>query len=78
MPTRHTFTQQIFSDALTLPPVERATLANNLMRSLTPASQVKIDKLWAKEAEDRIDAFERGEIKSSPIADVFARINNKK
>ncbi len=71
-------TQQIFSDALTLPSVDRATLADSLLDSLSPTSQEEIDKLWATESENRIDAFERGEIQSSSIKDVFARINNIK
>ena len=74
----NTFTQQILSNALTLSPPERAVLADNILHSLSPTSQEKIDALWAKEAEDRVDAFECGEIKSSPIADVFERINKIK
>ena len=31
-----------------------------------------IHALWAQEAEDRIDAFERGDISAIPAKDVFA------
>ena|SRR2546422_252492 len=41
---------------------------------LRPAHQV----LWAQEAEDRIDAYERGEIEAIPAEDVFNAIKNRK
>lgn len=34
-----------------------------------------VDHLWAQEAEERIDAYERGEIGSSPALSVFEKIN---
>jgi hypothetical protein len=37
-----------------------------------------IDALWAQEAEDRIDAFERGEMAAIPAEQVFAEIEKYK
>ena len=37
-----------------------------------------IDQLWAQEAEDRIDAYDRGEIEAIPAEDVFNAIKNRK
>ncbi|MHC4673281.1 MAG: hypothetical protein ACYTBZ_12410 [Planctomycetota bacterium] len=34
--------------------------------------------MWANEVEDRIDAYERGELRSSPAAAVFDRLNRDK
>ncbi len=70
-------TEQVFSDALTLPMSERAELAERLFSSLE-ISQEKIDELWAKEAEDRINAFEQGEIETISSKDVFRKIESKK
>lgn len=66
--------KQILVEALKLPPTERAELIENLLSSFEFQPRKSVDALWAKEAEDRIDAFERGEIESKPAADVFARI----
>lgn len=37
-----------------------------------------IDALWSQEAEDRIDAFERGEMTAIPAEEVFAEIEKKR
>jgi len=68
--------EQVFSNALTLPINERAELAERLFSSLD-ISQDKIDKLWAKEAEDRINAFERGKIKTVTAKEVFNKIESR-
>ncbi len=36
-------------------------------------NQQKIDAAWAMEAESRIDAFERGELKAIPAHEVFQK-----
>ena len=33
----------------------------------------KIDDLWAKEAEDRVDAYDQGKIKSVTLNEVLAK-----
>ena len=66
--------KQILAEALKLPPVERAELVENLLSSFEFQARETIDALWAEEAEDRIDAFERGEIAAVPAKDVFAEI----
>ncbi len=66
--------KQILAEALKLPPVERAELVESLLTSFEFRSRKKIDALWAKEVEDRIDAFERGEMAAIPAKDVFAHI----
>jgi len=42
------------------------------------SSPEEIDALWADEAEDRIDAFERGEMEAIPARDVFGEIEKKR
>jgi putative addiction module component (TIGR02574 family) len=45
-----------------LNPGERAMLIDLLWESLDEARTSEIQKKWASESEDRIDAYERGEL----------------
>jgi len=69
-------TEQILQDALNLPPVERAELAENLLASFLLPLDKDIDELWAQEAEDRIDAYEEGRIKSVSAKKVFEKLTS--
>lgn len=66
--------QRIVRAALSLPEADRADLADKLLLSLDPSGQNEIDALWAREAESRIDAYERGEITAIPGEEVFSAI----
>jgi putative addiction module component (TIGR02574 family) len=70
--------RQILVEALKLPPVERAELVENILTSFEFGARKTMDALWAKEAEDRIDAFERGEMAAIPARDVFAEIEKNR
>jgi putative addiction module component (TIGR02574 family) len=63
---------KILKDALTLKPAEKAELIDKLLSSLDKPDP-EIDKLWAEEAESRIDAYERGEIKAVALEKVLER-----
>ena len=67
--------QKILADALTLPPVNRAELIEALFFSFDSDSREQIDRLWALDAEDRIDAYKRGEIGATSATAVFEKIN---
>ncbi len=69
--------EDIFTRALNLSPIERAELIENLMTSFDFPARKSIDELWGKEVESRIDAFERGEIKTISAKDVFDKIENR-
>ena len=69
-----TQTQEVLRDALTLSPMERAELVEKILASFSFPERQGIDELWAAEVEDRIDAYESGELESRPAAEVFARI----
>lgn len=64
---------EIFRAALSLPQDARADLADRLLESLGEA-----DARWAKEAEDRILAYERGEIAAVPGDQVLAALRSKR
>ena len=63
--------KQIEEQARALSAEDRAKLADSLLESLqAPLSD--IEKVWAEEIEQRIAAFDRGEISAYPAEDVFA------
>jgi putative addiction module component (TIGR02574 family) len=69
---------KVFKDALALSPRSRAKLAEKLLESLDDPRQGEIGHLWAEEVEDRIDAYEKGYLKSIPGNEVFRRLKLKK
>jgi putative addiction module component (TIGR02574 family) len=60
------------AEALTLSPGERAAFAQVLLASLD--DDIEIDAAWAAEAEQRIDAIERGLARPVPLADALTKI----
>ena len=62
----------ILKEALTLKPSQKAELLDKLLSSLDKPDG-EIDALWAKEVEDRIDAYDRGEIKAFTLERVFKK-----
>ena len=65
-------TNKVLKEALTLKPAEKAELIDKLLSSLDKPD-AQIDDLSAKEAENRIDAYERGEIKAVTLKRVLER-----
>jgi len=59
-------------EALTLNPIEKIQLIDELLLSLDEPSK-EIDDVWAKEIEDRIEAYDKGLIKSVPASEVFSK-----
>ena len=68
---------KILKEALDLSPIERAELVEQILASFDFPARKDIDAAWAQEAEDRIDAYERGEIGSSPSDEVLKEINKQ-
>jgi len=69
--------QQILREALDLPPVDRAELVEEILASFEFPTRGEIDAAWAQEVEDRIDAYERGELGSLPAGEVFKEIDRQ-
>ena len=69
--------EKLIQEALSLPPDERAVVAERLLSSLEPELS-EIDQLWAVEAEERLNAYERGEVKSIPGEEVYKTVKNRK
>ena len=70
--------KQILAEALKLSPIERAILVEELLSSFDFPARKEIDQQWSKEVEERIDAYERVELCSSPAKDVFNRLDRPK
>ena len=65
-------TETIFKEALILKPSEKVQLIDELLHSLDRPDK-EIDKLWAKEAEDRIDAYDQGKMKAVSLEEVLRK-----
>lgn len=52
----------IMKDALSLPPGERAMLADHLLGSLDAENQKRIEAIWAEEAERRMQEIREGKV----------------
>ncbi len=69
--------EQILREALDLPPTDRAELVEQILASFEFPARADIDAAWGQEAEDRLDAFERGDIRSTPAGEVFRQIDQR-
>jgi putative addiction module component (TIGR02574 family) len=65
-------TNRVLKEALALKPAENAELIDKLISSLDKPDS-ELEDLWAKEAESRIDAYERGAIKAVTLERVLER-----
>ena len=58
--------------AVQLPTVERMALVEQILDSLDEPDP-SMDALWAREADDRLAAYRRGEIRAVPLSEVLAK-----
>ena len=65
---------RVLLDALKLSPMERAELIEKLLASFPFPDRAAMDERWAIEAEDRLEAFARGDVKSQPASVVLSRV----
>jgi putative addiction module component (TIGR02574 family) len=65
--------RDIESQALRLPPRERARLAQRLIASLDPESDRDAEQAWLEEAERRLDELESGKVAGIPAEKVFEK-----
>lgn len=60
------------AQAAMLPPEERMEVVERILDSLDEPDAT-LDALWAKEADDRLAAYRRGEINALDLSDVIAK-----
>ena len=68
--------KDLSAKARKLSPAERLELVDDLLASLDEPDP-QMDRLWAKEAEERLAAYRRGEIKAVPLQEVLAKYRVK-
>lgn len=63
---------EVEEQARLLPPEERARLAEVLLESLQETPLSEVEAAWQIEIEERVAAYDRGELTTHPAEDVFA------
>jgi putative addiction module component (TIGR02574 family) len=56
---------------------ERARLAEVLLESLQETPLSEVEAAWNREIEERVAAYDRGEVQVYPAEDVFAEARRK-
>lgn len=72
-----TVAKKILDEVLQPPADARANLVEHILASLNLPTQPEIDKLWAEEAERRIEELDTGTVQPIPGEKVFADIRKK-
>lgn len=67
-----TTAQTLSEQALLLPPEERLALVDRLLDTLDEPDPA-LDALWASEAQARLEAYRRSEVKAVALSDVVAK-----
>jgi putative addiction module component (TIGR02574 family) len=62
----------LIEQARALPPEDRIALVEDVLDSLDPAD-AEIDRLWAREATDRVAAYRRGDLTAKDLNDIVAK-----
>lgn len=65
-------TDELLKRAEALPPAEKLELVEALLSELDRPDD-SIDAAWAAEAEDRLAAYRKGQIRAIPLAEVLAK-----
>ncbi|QEN03385.1 addiction module protein [Thiospirochaeta perfilievii] len=58
-------TQELFKEALNMPPKEKALLIDGLLTSLDKPD-LSLDSIWETEIEKRVAAYKSGKLKTVP------------
>jgi putative addiction module component (TIGR02574 family) len=67
-------TQALLEQVLNLPAEERAAIADSLNESFHGPIDPEIEAAWVKLAEERLDAYNAGTVKTSSVDEVFKRL----
>ncbi len=64
--------KMLIEQARALPPQDRIALIENVLDSLDRADP-EIDRMWAREASERLAAYRRGEVAAKELSDIVAK-----
>ncbi|HRW59666.1 MAG TPA: addiction module protein [Defluviicoccus sp.] len=65
-------TTDLVNEAKRLPPAEQVELVEAILDNLD-VPDAALDAAWTREAEDRLAAYRRGEIRAVPLTEVLAK-----
>jgi putative addiction module component (TIGR02574 family) len=71
-----TSAREIESQALQLPPKERARLTQRLIASLDSEFDRDAEQAWLEEAERRLDELKSGKVTGIPAEQVFEKVRS--
>jgi putative addiction module component (TIGR02574 family) len=66
--------EEIEQQVRMLSPNERARLVDVLLESLRETPLAEIEAAWAREVEERVAAYDRGEVQTYGAEEVFAEV----
>jgi putative addiction module component (TIGR02574 family) len=64
--------KEILKGALNLTPAQKAELIDKLLSSLDKPDR-ELDELWAKEADDRLEAYDKGKLRAVSISEIIEK-----
>jgi len=64
--------QYVFKEVLALPPIMKIDLVEQILASLDSPDK-EIEALWSQEAENRLEAYHAGQMKSIPFEQVISK-----
>lgn len=64
---------EVLKNALSLEVRDRATLAERLLASLEEISEEEAERLWAEEAERRLDEYRAGRAQAIQAEEVYVK-----
>ena len=64
--------EEILKEAISLPSSEQAKLVDQLISYLDKPDS-ELDKLWAEEAESRLNAYKNGDLKAVSLETVLSK-----
>ena len=72
-----TLNERLLKEVLSLPSDMRTALVGRLLESLNVPTQKEVDRLWAKEAERRIEEVNSGKVSLIPGDQVFENVRKR-
>ena len=69
--------KSVLEQVLLMNAVERARLLEAIYRSLGTIGDTEYDRLWIAEADSRVEAYKKGELKTESAEAVFEEAANR-
>jgi putative addiction module component (TIGR02574 family) len=69
--------QELFEEAMSLDPQERATLMRLLIEALDPEAEPGVEDAWRVEIERRMAELDSGSVETIPWEEVRARLHRR-